>query len=248
MNPKIKPITKSSTRQSLPTAASSKSNKFQLTSGTVLSRTQSRKTVNSCYNTARKSIKIIPEFENILTNATIQKVFFYCYNRVYKKGMQQGNTKGRNSDLSKEVDFIQKYSYIRADKKAPFQERMEFDIYKRATQTQRTDQIKNIAPNKLSKEQSVKLLTRLEKDTKRRQESKKILENITQIKPQINEPQKKLSRQESDELYQRLMKSKEVSEALLHEKQTIQEELKTQEELKSMESFINNRGIFYLTF
>ena len=142
-----------------------------------------------------------------------------------------------------DVEFCKQYDSIRPNTAAPFVERMKFDIYKRATKDTRLEKVKKMTKVTLSEQDKMDLIERMEKDASRRREAQKIVENKVKEEPK-SMGQKRLSREEGEELYKRLMKSKEINENILNEKRMLNEEIKNQEELLSLESqVITRRGI-----
>lgn len=135
------------------------------------------------------------------------------------------------------TDFCKKYANIQIGENAQFDDRMQFDIYKRATKDKRMMLIEDLGKDKIPKEYQEKLYERLIDDGKKWSKKKKTLENFISCESsRAHSGMKKMTKQESDRLYARMMQQKKEKEEDLIKKRTELKLKKMQEELSEMQS------------
>ncbi len=136
-----------------------------------------------------------------------------------------------------EVDFCKKYANIRISENAPFEDRMQFDIYKRATKDKRMMILEDMGKDKLPKEHQEQLYNRLINDGKKWSEKKHRLETFTsEESSKMKLGEKRLTKGQSDKIYARMIQQQKLKEETLMKKRAAIQFKKRQEELNEMQS------------
>jgi len=140
-----------------------------------------------------------------------------------------------------ETEFCKKYAGIKMAENASFSERMEFDIYKRATKDTRLDTLLKMQKPKLNKTQQEELFKRLIEDGKRRNQRTDALEKFKQFEREQTQPStKRLNEKEFEEKYVKMMDHVAQREDKLKKQRIYDQALKEFKEKKIME-----KGIAY---
>lgn len=130
------------------------------------------------------------------------------------------------SDIDAKDEFCKRYSGIKLNYNAPFQERMQFDIYKRKAKPDKYEILLNSQKVKITKEEADKVFSRLYEDTQKRLEQKKESD-----KPIIKESNdKKMSDTEMQQFYNQLMDKWRKSQETIEEKRRVKKEKEELEE------------------
>eukprot|EP00826_Nyctotherus_ovalis_P042473 TRINITY_DN4372_c0_g1_i20.p1 TRINITY_DN4372_c0_g1~~TRINITY_DN4372_c0_g1_i20.p1 ORF type:complete len:274 (-),score=79.23 TRINITY_DN4372_c0_g1_i20:181-1002(-) len=122
--------------------------------------------------------------------------------------------------------FCKHYAAIKLNCDAPFYERMQFDIYKRATKLERYNVLVESQKQKVPKEEAEKVFSRLHEDTQKRMEHRRRMS-----KPAVKEPsQRKMSQAETNTLYNEFMEKWKKSQEALEEKRRAKKQREEMEE------------------
>lgn len=121
--------------------------------------------------------------------------------------------------------FCKQYSKIKLHNDAKFEERMEFDIYKRNTKNSRQKAYETVQTQKLSPEKTENLFDRLVYDTKLRASRQKHNEDL-KVKNQISKTNnsRKISLQEANKLYSRLCEANKKIQIKIEQKRKEKQE------------------------
>eukprot|EP01022_Parablepharisma_sp_SALTPOND_P005504 TRINITY_DN122685_c0_g1_i1.p1 TRINITY_DN122685_c0_g1~~TRINITY_DN122685_c0_g1_i1.p1 ORF type:complete len:370 (+),score=22.28 TRINITY_DN122685_c0_g1_i1:91-1110(+) len=129
--------------------------------------------------------------------------------------------------------FCKHYANIRLHCDAPFQERMQFDIYKRATKLERYEVFLDSQKPKMPKEELDKVFDRIQKDTAKRIEhkTKKVDESFnSNNNSRANE--RKVTQAETEKMYSNFMEKWKKTQERLEEKRRakkLKEEMEEQQ-------------------
>ena len=111
---------------------------------------------------------------------------------------------------------------------------MKFDIYKRATKEKRLDAIKSMNKPRISPQEVKGLISRFDRDLQRRQVVRKSIEAI-QLSPKCSDPKaRKMTKEESDKLYERMIRRHIESQKVLEKKRELLRQIKEYEETKEL--------------
>ena len=146
-----------------------------------------------------------------------------------------------NGHLSQ--SFCKQYSKIRLNNEASFQERMQFDIFKRSTKHERLQTYESRSKERLTPDRVDDLFNRLIRDTKERElrekyaEDEKVKEEIAKM-----ESKRRLTIFQSNQLYQRLVeKAKQVADKVEAQRVLRKQEIE-QEQTKYLNVQKNSKG------
>ena len=143
-------------------------------------------------------------------------------------------SENRVSEQELEIDFCKNYAGIQIAEDAVFNERMQFDIYKRATKEQRMLLLLDLNKQRIPKKEQEKLYERLIDDGKKWNQRKKQIETYTQSETNRSRAEaKKLTKEESDQLYARMMRQHWEKEQELMRKRASIQCAKKQEEVSA---------------
>ncbi len=131
-----------------------------------------------------------------------------------------------------EAGFCRDYANIQIDQEAKFADRMQFDIYKRATKEQRMVMLAEMSKLKMSKQEQERLYDRLIDDGKRWNQKKRQLETYSENETsQVPSEARKLTKRESDMMYERMMKQQQEKELdIIRKRALVQTQQKLEEE------------------
>lgn len=137
------------------------------------------------------------------------------------------NSSGANPQAEDMKDrFCKHYAAIKLNSDAPFHERMQFDIYKRATKLERFDVFVESQKQKVPREEAEKVFGRLHEDTLKRLEHRRKMS-----KPPVKEPcLRKMSQAETNTLYNEFMEKWKRSQEALEEKRRAKRQKEEMEE------------------
>ena len=145
----------------------------------------------------------------------------------------QKSTNPRMEDLKDK--FVKHYAGIKLNCDAPFEERMQFDIYKRATKLNRYNVFIESQKQKQSKEEAERVFNRLYEDTQKRIEQKR--KTSKPVTKEIN--QRKMTQAETNNLYNDFMEKWKKSQEALEEKRKVK---KLKEEMEEAELLAIQKG------
>ncbi len=140
-----------------------------------------------------------------------------------------------NSGEALKDQFCKHYANIRLNCDASFQDRMQFDIYKRATKLERFEIFKEAQKKRLPKEEVDEAFARIQQDAKRRQVQARIPPPVVESSSSSGQ-NKRLSAKESEQMYDRFMDKWRQSQDVLEEKRRAKRLRQELEEKQLIES------------
>ncbi len=144
-------------------------------------------------------------------------------------------------NLPLEVAFCKKYAGIKISKNASFTERMEFDIYKRATKDSRLDLLINAQKPKLDKMEQQELFKRLAEDGKRRNQRILQLEKFKAEGFDMSATtQRKMNEKDFAKIYEKMMDKLQRKENDLKKQRVFQQMIKEFNEQKVLEKSVSH--------
>ncbi len=144
-----------------------------------------------------------------------------------------------NKNTNVEAEFCKKYSGIRMAGAANFVDRMDFDIYKRATKDTRLDVLIKSQQTRIGKAQQEALYGRLVEDGRRRNQIRRQLEDFGKEEAVMAKSgEKKMTEEEFEEIYSRMKRQAEERTIEVEQQRTFQETLAEMEERKVLEGSI----------
>ena len=153
---------------------------------------------------------------------------------IVKTPRREDATKVKNEI---EFDFCKKYANIQIGDNAIFQDRMQFDIYKRATKDKRMMLIEELSKDKIPRKHEDKLYERLIDDGKNWSRKKKQLETFTVAETErLRDGGKRITKADSDKFYTRMIQQQKLKEEEILKKRTAVQFQKHQAEIKAMQN------------
>ena len=120
-------------------------------------------------------------------------------------------------------EFCRNYASIKfIDRDAPFQERMEFDVYRRETKMEKYQMLKNAAQKKIPSHQKDLAFQRLQKDSERRISQKEKTNELLTSEEKAKSS-KKMTSKDIERQYEKFMEFEKAKNDVIEEKKKLQE-------------------------
>ncbi len=156
-----------------------------------------------------------------------------------KEILRSPKSGGGGIDETTSTEFFKRYGCIQVGREKPFAQRMDFDIYRRATKDARLDCVRSAFRPTIDSREADCLIDRLQTDTTRRRKAKKYIEETRDAPPA---GKVRMSKQAGNAFYRRMMEAQKDREQLLEAKRKISRELKEQEDEAAIQASRPHRG------